>query len=68
MPQQLRGDTALVELLRAAISAAAGDDGYAPLAHVGSIVTKRKTDFEARTYGYPKPGRRFVREWSRKPM
>jgi uncharacterized LabA/DUF88 family protein len=51
---QLKGDTGLVNLLRNAIEAASDDDGWAPLASVGQIVTKQRPDFDSRTYGYAK--------------
>jgi uncharacterized LabA/DUF88 family protein len=51
---QLKGDTALVSLLRNAIEAASDDDGWSMLASVGHIVTNQRPDFDARTYGYAK--------------
>jgi uncharacterized LabA/DUF88 family protein len=51
---QLKGDAALVSLLRNAVEAASDDDGWTPLASVGSIVTKQRPDFDSRTYGYAK--------------
>jgi uncharacterized LabA/DUF88 family protein len=51
---QLKGDTAMVNLLRNAIEAASDDDGWAPLASVGQIITKQRPDFDPRTYGYAK--------------
>jgi uncharacterized LabA/DUF88 family protein len=51
---QLKGDTALVSQLRNAIEAASDDDGWAPLANVGHIITKQRPDFDSRTYGYAK--------------
>jgi hypothetical protein len=53
---QLRGDTSLMNLIRSAVEAASGDDGWAPLAAVGHIVTKQRSDFDPRSYGYPKLG------------
>ncbi|MEU4564268.1 NYN domain-containing protein [Actinoplanes sp. NPDC023936] len=53
---QLRGDSSLMNLIRAAVEAASGDDGWAPLAGVGQIITKQRSDFDPRTYGYPKLG------------
>ncbi|WP_328471714.1 NYN domain-containing protein [Actinoplanes sp. NBC_00393] len=53
---QLRGDTSLMNLIRAAVEAASGDDGWAPLAAVGHIITKQRSDFDPRSYGYPKLG------------
>ena len=51
---QLKGDAALVNLLRNAVEAASGDDGWAPLAAVGQIITNQRPDFDSRTYGYAK--------------
>jgi uncharacterized LabA/DUF88 family protein len=51
---QLKGDTALVNLLRNAIEAASDDDGWSMLASVGHIVTNQRPDFDARSYGYAK--------------
>ncbi|WP_255527724.1 NYN domain-containing protein [Plantactinospora alkalitolerans] len=51
---RLRSDTALVTLLRDAIEAASGDDGWAHLAAVGHLLTQRRPDFDSRTYGYAK--------------
>ncbi|SCL29968.1 OST-HTH/LOTUS domain-containing protein [Micromonospora pallida] len=51
---QLKGDTALVVLLRNAVEAASDDDGWAPLASVGNIILKQRPDFDPRSYGYGK--------------
>jgi uncharacterized LabA/DUF88 family protein len=51
---QLKGDTALVSLLRNAVEAASDDDGWAPLASVGQILTNQRPDFDSRNYGYAK--------------
>jgi uncharacterized LabA/DUF88 family protein len=51
---QLKGDTALVNLLRNAIEAASDDDGWAALGAVGQIITNQRPDFDSRTYGYAK--------------
>ena len=51
---QLKRDTALVTLLRNAVEAASDDDGQAPLAAVGNILTKQRPDFDSRSYGYAK--------------
>ena len=51
---QLKGDTALVNQLRNAVEAASDDDGLAPLASVGHIITKQQPDFDSRNYGYAK--------------
>ena len=51
---QLTADTALVNQLRNAVEAASDDDGWAPLASVGHIITKQRPDFDSRNYGYAK--------------
>lgn len=51
---QLKQDAGLINLLRNAVEAASDDDGWAALAAVGSIVNKRRPDFDARSYGYGK--------------
>ena len=51
---QLKGDAALVSLLRNAVEAASDDDGWAPLAAVGNILTNQRPDFDSRNYGYGK--------------
>lgn len=51
---QLKQDTVLLNLLRNAIEAASDDDGWAALGGVGSIVTKQRPNFDARSYGYAK--------------
>ena len=50
----LKGDAALAGLLRNAVEAASDDDGWAPLASVGHIITNQRPDFDSRTYGYAK--------------
>ncbi|USX54572.1 NYN domain-containing protein [Lentzea sp. HUAS12] len=51
---QLKGDAALVNLLRNAVEAASDEDGWALLSAVGSIITKQRPDFDSRTYGFAK--------------
>ena len=51
---QLKGDAALVSLLRNAAEAASDDDGWAPLASIGNIITNQRPDFDSRSYGYGK--------------
>jgi uncharacterized LabA/DUF88 family protein len=51
---QLKGDAALVGVLRNAVEAASDDDGWAPLAAVGNIITNQRPDFDSRSYGYGK--------------
>jgi uncharacterized LabA/DUF88 family protein len=51
---QLKADTALINQLRNAVEAASDDDGWAPLASVGQIITKQRPEFDPRNYGYSK--------------
>jgi uncharacterized LabA/DUF88 family protein len=51
---QLKGDAALVNLLRNAVEAASDDDGWTALAAVGHLITNQRPDFDSRTYGYAK--------------
>ena len=51
---QLKADTELVSLLRNAVDAASDDDGWAPLAAVGNIITNQRPDFDSRSYSYGK--------------
>jgi uncharacterized LabA/DUF88 family protein len=51
---ELRQDRALVSLIRSAIDAASGENGWAGLGQVGNIILKQKPDFDPRTYGYSK--------------
>ncbi len=51
---QLKQDAGLVNLLRNAVDAASDDDGWATLGAVGSIISKQRPDFDARSYGYGK--------------
>ncbi|MFC4527932.1 NYN domain-containing protein [Dyella halodurans] len=51
---QLKQDTVLVNLLRNALEAASDDDGWAALGGVGSILTKQRSNFDSRSYGYHK--------------
>lgn len=51
---ELRQDAKLVNMLRSAIEASADDAGWASLGAVGSNLSKRFTDFDARNYGYAK--------------
>ena len=52
-PKKLRGDARLVLMLRNAIDAAAGDDGWAHLGPVGSQIGNQAS-FDPRNYGYRK--------------
>ncbi|KAK4124380.1 hypothetical protein N657DRAFT_571526 [Parathielavia appendiculata] len=47
-------DARLLNQLQTAVEEASDDDGWASLADVGSLVTKRHPDFDPRTYGYSK--------------
>jgi uncharacterized LabA/DUF88 family protein len=51
---QLKRDAALVNLLRNAVEAASDDEGWAPLAGVGQIITNQRPEFDSRTYGFAK--------------
>jgi uncharacterized LabA/DUF88 family protein len=51
---KLKQDASLVNQLRNAVEAASDDDGWAPLAKVGHIITKQRPDFDSRNYGYTK--------------
>jgi hypothetical protein len=53
---ELRQDTRLVSRIRSAIEAASGDDGWANLGALGSIIVKQEPDFDSRTWGYAKLG------------
>jgi OST-HTH/LOTUS domain len=51
---ELKNDVSLVTFLRNAVEAASDDDGWAPLAGVGNIITNQRPDFDPRSYGYGK--------------
>lgn len=51
--KQLRGDARLVTMLRGAVEAASGDDGWAQLGHVGNQIANQAS-FDPRNYGYRK--------------
>ncbi|MGH8112393.1 MAG: NYN domain-containing protein [Rhodanobacteraceae bacterium] len=51
---QLKQDAGLLNLLRGAVDAASDEDGWAQLGPVGSIISKQRPDFDARSYGYGK--------------
>jgi uncharacterized LabA/DUF88 family protein len=51
---RLKGDAALVNMLRNAVEASSDDDGWALLGSVGNIITKQRPDFDSRSYGYAK--------------
>lgn len=50
---RLKGDTKLMNLLRSAIEARQGDDGWATLGEVGSHISNQGS-FDSRNYGFPK--------------
>lgn len=50
---ELRQDTRLVQMLRSAVGAVAGDDGWAHLGPVGSQINNQAS-FDPRNYGYSK--------------
>ncbi|MEV7529188.1 NYN domain-containing protein [Agrococcus sediminis] len=54
VPANLRSDTKLVAGLRTAVSAGSGEDGWADLANVGSLMRKQRPDFDSRNWGYAK--------------
>lgn len=51
--KELKGNTKLVTLLRNAVQAAEGDDGWSPLGRVGSHIANQAS-FDSRNYGYKK--------------
>jgi uncharacterized LabA/DUF88 family protein len=51
---ELRQDAKLLNMLRSAVEASTDDTGWASLGAVGSNLSKRYTDFDARNYGYGK--------------
>lgn len=52
--KELRGDTRLTNLLRAAIEACSDEAGWAQLGPVGNFISKTATDFDPRNYGFAK--------------
>lgn len=52
--KELRGDSALLKLIRTSIEAGSDEDGWANLGQVGSLMTKTANDFDPRNYGYAK--------------
>ncbi len=51
---ELDGDKEFLELVDGAVDAASDDSGWAHLGEVGSILTKKRPDFDSRNYGYSK--------------
>ncbi|KAF9876102.1 ino80 chromatin remodeling complex protein [Colletotrichum karsti] len=52
----VKSDYGLKNLLRKAVEATSDEDGWANLAKVGALITKRHPDFDPRTFGYLKLG------------
>ncbi len=52
-PKQLRGDARLVRMLRTAVEATEGDDGWVQLGSVGNQIANQAS-FDPRNYGYRK--------------
>lgn len=52
-PKELKGDAKLITLLRNAVLSAEADDGWSPLARVGSLIGNQAS-FDSRNYGYKK--------------
>jgi uncharacterized LabA/DUF88 family protein len=51
---ELDNDKVFVELVGGAVDDASDDSGWAHLGEVGSILTKKRPDFDSRNYGYSK--------------
>ncbi|AYG03090.1 NYN domain-containing protein [Gryllotalpicola protaetiae] len=51
---ELRGDTRLIQLLRAGIRDASDDDGWADLAAVGQLIRQQAPEFDPRNWGFAK--------------
>lgn len=56
IPESKQGPEKLEPMLRTAVTAAAGEDGWAPLSTVGSIINKNNPAFDPRNYGCEKLG------------
>jgi uncharacterized LabA/DUF88 family protein len=52
--KELRGNTALLNLLRSAIEACSDEVGWAQLGPVGNFISKTANDFDPRNYGFAK--------------
>lgn len=57
--KQLKSETHLVNLLRAAVDAASDEAGWAHLGPVGSYIAKQASEFDPRNYGFAKLGELF---------
>ncbi len=53
---EVRDPSTAFPVLQSAITATAGDDGWAYLAAVGQFITNTEPTFDARAYGHPKLG------------
>ncbi|QUW19361.1 NYN domain-containing protein [Agrococcus sp. Marseille-Q4369] len=51
---QLQADSRLIAQLRGSAATASGEDGWANLATVGSLLRKQHPDFDSRNWGYAK--------------
>ena len=51
---ELGGDAEFIDLVGGAIDDASDDSGWAHLGAVGTILTKKRPDFDSRNYGYSK--------------
>jgi hypothetical protein len=51
---QLRSDTKLIAGLRSSVTTASGEEGWANLSVVGSLMRKQQPDFDPRNWGYAK--------------
>jgi hypothetical protein len=51
---QLRSDTKLIAGLRSSVTTASGEEGWANLGAVGSLMRKQQPDFDPRNWGYAK--------------
>ena len=56
IPENKQGPEKLEPMLRTAVNSAAGEDGWAPLSGVGSIINKNNPAFDPRNYGCQKLG------------
>ena len=52
--KNLKGDGALVNLLRKVVDDSADETGWAHLGEVGSRIVKQEPDFDPRNYGFPR--------------
>lgn len=50
--KELQADQVLVDLIRSAVEEASDESGWAALGGVGSLISKRASDFDSRRYGY----------------